>query len=99
VHEKPGWLKDKLLSLNLLEATNEGLWKRVMSDYKCQLAGMEGMQFSMGESYKDPRETRGVQGGGGKFVSQRKESQLHVPWGRIFDILRSLCSVQNAFTQ
>ena len=79
VHEKPGWLKDKLLSLNLLEATNEGLWKRVMSDYKCQLAGMEGMQFSMGESCKDPRETRGVQGGGGKFVSQRKESQLHVP--------------------
>jgi hypothetical protein len=71
-HEKPGWLRDKLLSLNLLEASNEALWKRVMSDYKCQLAGIEGMQFSMGSTYKDPREMRGVQGGGGKFVSLKK---------------------------
>jgi hypothetical protein len=78
-HEKPGWLRDKLLSLNLLEASKEALWKRVMSDYKCQLAGIEGMLFSMGSAYKDPRETRGVQGGGGKFVSLKKTSQLNVP--------------------
>ncbi len=40
-----------------------------MSDYKCQLAGIEGMQFSMGKDFKDPRETRGVQGAGGMFVT------------------------------
>jgi hypothetical protein len=78
-HEKPGWLRDKLLQLNLLEANNEALWKRVLSDYKCQLAAIEGMQLTMGTDFVDPRETRGVQGGGGKFVPLKKTSQLNVP--------------------
>ncbi len=78
-HEKPGWLKDKLLNLNLLEASDEALWKRVLSDYKCQLAAIEGMQLTMGTNFVDPRETRGVQGGGGKVVSLKKTSQLNVP--------------------
>ena len=78
-HEKPGWLKDKLLYHNLLEGNVESLWKRIISDYKCQLAAIEGMQFTMGNEFKDPRETRGVQGGGGKFVSLKKDSQLNIP--------------------
>ena len=78
-HEKPGWLKEKLLHHNLIEGNLESLWKRIISDYKCQLSAIEGMQFTMGSEYKDPRETRGVQGAGGIFVSSKKESQLNVP--------------------
>ncbi len=47
-HEKRGWLKDKLLKLDLLEATPEALWKRIISDHKCQLAAVEGMKMTMG---------------------------------------------------
>ncbi len=43
-HEKKGWLKDKLLEYDLMEANDEGLWKRVISDYKCQLSAIEGMR-------------------------------------------------------
>jgi hypothetical protein len=32
--EKRGWLKDTLLEHDLMEATPEALWKRVISDYK-----------------------------------------------------------------
>jgi hypothetical protein len=52
-----------LLQHNLLEGNNEALWKRVLSDYKCQLAAIEGMQLTMGTNFVDPRETWGVQGG------------------------------------
>jgi hypothetical protein len=34
-HEKRGWLKDKLLKHGLMQASDEALWQRVMSDYKC----------------------------------------------------------------
>jgi hypothetical protein len=78
-HEKRGWLRDKLLQHNFIEGNVESLWKRIISDYKCQLAAIEGMQFTMGSDFKDPRETRGVQGSGGKFVSLKKDSQLNVP--------------------
>jgi hypothetical protein len=73
--------------------SKEALWKRIISDYKCQLAAIEGMQYTMGKEFKDPRETRGVQGGGGKFVSLKKDSQLDVPknmW-TIPYLLRSIC--------
>jgi hypothetical protein len=73
-HEKKGWLKDKLLEYDLMEATDEALWKRVVSDYKCQLAGIEGMRLALGVSFKDPRETKGYNGEFGKFVSQKKET-------------------------
>ncbi len=39
-HERRGWLKEKLLRHGLLEATPEALWKRILSDYKCQLSGI-----------------------------------------------------------
>jgi hypothetical protein len=78
-HEKRGWLRDKLLEYDLMEATDEALWKRVLSDYKCQLAGIEGMRLALGTKFKDPRETKGHNGEFGKFVSQKKESQLEIP--------------------
>jgi hypothetical protein len=78
-HEKNGWLKAKLLQYGLMEATDEALWKRVMSDYKCQLAGIEGMRLALGASFKDPRETKGYNGEFGKFVTQKNESQIDIP--------------------
>jgi hypothetical protein len=78
-HEKLGWLKDKLLKYNLIEATEEALWKRVLSDYKCQLSAIEGMRLALGSKFVDPRETKGHNGECGKYVSQKKESQQHIP--------------------
>jgi hypothetical protein len=78
-HEKRGWLKDKLLQHNLMEANQEALWQRVISDYKCQLAAIEGMRLILGKEFKDPRDYRGSQGDGGKFVSLKKDSQKDVP--------------------
>jgi hypothetical protein len=63
-HEKSGWLKEKLLQHHLMEANAESLWKRVISDYKCQLAAIEGMRHSLGKEFKDPRDYRGSQGDG-----------------------------------
>ena len=78
-HEKPGWLKEKLLHYNLMEATSEAMWQRILSDYKCQLSAIEGMRLGMGDSFIDPREHKGNQGGGGKFVSVKKDSQVGIP--------------------
>jgi hypothetical protein len=78
-HERRGWLKDKLLEANLLEPSNEALWKRIISDYKCQLSAIEGMKLAMGPKFEDPREYKGVVGDQRKFVSVKKESQLDVP--------------------
>jgi hypothetical protein len=78
-HERRGWLKDKLLKLELLEATPEALWKRIISDHKCQLAAIEGMKMAMGEKFMDPREYKGISGEKGKFVTKKSESQQNVP--------------------
>jgi hypothetical protein len=78
-HERRGWLKDKLLKCGLLEATPEALWKRIMSDHKCQLAAIEGMKMAMGDAFVDPREYKGNNGEKGKFVTKKKETQLDVP--------------------
>jgi hypothetical protein len=61
-HEKPGWLKEKLLHYGLLEANNEALWQRVMSDYKCQLSAIESMRLALRAGFTDPREHKGNQG-------------------------------------
>ncbi len=52
-----------------------------MSDYRCQLAYLEGMKEVLADQFKDPRNVKGVQGknSGGKFVSLKTRSQLHVP--------------------
>jgi hypothetical protein len=88
-HEKPGWLRDKLLELGLLEASDEALWKRVISDYKCQLEAIEGMRLALGIRFVDPREHKGSQGDEGKFVSRKKESQAGVVCQRICGQFRS----------
>jgi hypothetical protein len=75
-HEKRGWLKDKLLKRGLMEATDEALWQKVMSDYKCQI---EGMRLALGSTFNDPRDHKGNQGEGGKSVTLKKDSQADVP--------------------
>jgi hypothetical protein len=65
--------------LNLLEATAEALWKRIISDHKCQLAAIEGMKMAMGDNFLDPREYKGISGEKGKFVTKKTESQQNVP--------------------
>jgi hypothetical protein len=72
-------LKEKLLEYGLLEPNKEALWKRVISDYKCQLSAIEGMRLALGPKFVDPREYKGVAGIKGKFVSEKKDSQLGVP--------------------
>ena len=78
-HEKRGWLREKLLSYDLMEPNREALWKRILSDYKCQLAAIEGMRLALGENFTDPRDYKGHSGAGGKFVSRKKESQQDIP--------------------
>ncbi len=62
-----------------MEANDEGLWKRVISDYKCQLSAIEGMRLVLGTKFTDPREYKGKAGNDGKFVSEKKESQRDIP--------------------
>ena len=50
-----------------------------MSDYKCQLSAIEGIRLALGVSFNDPREHKGNQGEGRKFVSLKKETQADVP--------------------
>jgi hypothetical protein len=80
-HEKKGWLAETLLANGELLEGEAALWKRVLSDFHCQLAFLEGMKEVLAEGYNDPREYREVRGkdSGGKFVSLKKESQAHVP--------------------
>jgi hypothetical protein len=37
------------------------------------------MRLALGSKFKDPRETKGHNGEFGKFVSEKKESQQHIP--------------------
>jgi hypothetical protein len=62
-----------------MEANDEGLWKRVISDYKCQLSAIEGMRLALGDKFTDPREYKGKASSDGKFVSEKKESQRDIP--------------------
>ena len=81
-HEKKGWLKQLLIDNNELHPTDEELlWKRVVSDFKCQESYREGMKAVLGSEYKDPREYKGIIGknSGGKFVSKKKPTQAGVP--------------------
>ncbi len=42
LHTKNGWLRDLLVTLNLLKPDDKiELWARVVSDYKCQLSCLE----------------------------------------------------------
>ncbi len=80
-HEKKEWLAETLIENGELIEGKEALWKRVLSDYRCQLAYLESMKEVLADKYTDPRDYKGVQvtNSGGKFVSLNKESQQHVP--------------------
>ncbi len=71
-HETKGWLLNVLEELNILPKENKiAKWARIMTDYHCQLAYLEGLQHALGDAYKDPREYKGVRAtdSGGKYVS------------------------------
>ncbi len=81
-HEKKGWLRQQLIENNELHPSDEEmLWKRVISDFKCQESYREGMKAVMGSTFTDPRDYKGVIGknSGGKFVSLKTASQEGVP--------------------
>ena len=61
----------------------DDLWARIMSDYRCQIAAIDGMKEAMGDDFVDPRDHKGtnVEGGGGRFVSLKKMTQRGVPKG------------------
>jgi hypothetical protein len=81
-HLKPGWLRDLLLQHNLLKPDDkQAMWLRVLSDYRCQLSYMEGLQGALGQKYTDPRDYVGKNGkeSGGRFISMKKGKQKGVP--------------------
>jgi hypothetical protein len=79
-HEKKGWLAEVLLENGELLPGDDALWKRVLSDYRCQLAYLEGMKEVLGAAYVNPREHVHYPGknSGGKFVSEKKSTQQNV---------------------
>ena len=80
-HEKRGWLAEALLQSGELLPGDDALWKRMLSDYRCQTAYLEGMKEVLGAAYVDPREHVHYpdKNAGGKFVSQKKPTQQKVP--------------------
>ena len=53
-HCKKGWLKGMLIREGEIFDNKISIWKRVLSDYKCQQAAIEGMQEVMGKNFVDP---------------------------------------------
>ena len=78
-HERQGWLKDLMLTEGEITSEKSSLWRRILSDYKCQLSGIEGMKHVMGETFLDPRKHIGTPGVAGDFVSKKRPSQIGVP--------------------
>ena len=83
-HEKRGWLKEALQSSSLLGRSENDVWRRVISDYKSQLAHIEGMRAfadHMNLAFEDPR--RASNGGkrttGGLWVTAKAPSQTNIP--------------------
>ncbi len=82
LHTKNGWLRDLLVTLNLLKPDDKKeLWARVLSDYKCQLSCLEGMKEVLGDEFVDPRDYKGTRGKdtGGRYVSTKSKRQTGVP--------------------
>ncbi len=77
-HETNGWLKNELITHNLLIDTKAAIWARVLSDYACLEAARGGMEKALGAKYVDPREHKGVKGkqSGGKFISLKRQAKL-----------------------
>jgi hypothetical protein len=81
LHTKNGWLRDLLVTLNLLKPDDKKeLWARVLSDYKCQLSCLEGMKEVLGDKFVDPRDYKGTCGKdtGGRYISTKSTRQKGV---------------------
>jgi len=78
-HERRGWLRDVLLQEGEIIDDTYSIWRRVLSDYKCQLSGIEGMRCVMEDDFVDPRKHIGTPGVAGDFVSTKRASQIGVP--------------------
>jgi hypothetical protein len=82
LHTKAGWLRDALVAHNILKADDKTvLWARVLSDYHCQLACLEGMKDVLGNKFVDPREYKGQRSkdSGGRYVSAKTSKLQGVP--------------------
>jgi hypothetical protein len=79
-YETEGWLKEELLHFSLIEDSDVGIWRRVISDYKHILDIIAGKQLALGTDFHDPRDHIGIPDPlhGGQFVSARKSSQRRV---------------------
>ena len=83
-HERKGWLKAALQSRSLLGTADKDVWVRVLSDYKSQLAHVEGMEeFANANKieFEDPRRSKnmGDRCDEGKWKSAKAASQANVP--------------------
>ena len=83
-HEKKGWLREALTSSGLLGPSEGDLWRRLISDYKSQLAHIEGMEAfatSMNLPFDDPRRSGngGMRDEGGLWLSKKSKSQKNIP--------------------
>ena len=83
-HKKRGWLKECLRSSSLFGPSENDVWRRVINDYKSQLAHIEGRNafaWEMNLELEDPR--RAVNGGerveGGLWKSAKADSQKGIP--------------------
>jgi hypothetical protein len=78
---------DLLVAHNLLKADDKHeLWGRVLSDYRCQQACLEGMKEVLGEKFVDPRDYHGIRGKdtGGRFITTKLNN---------FKVYRKMCTL------
>ncbi len=52
--ESKGWLVDELLHYSIVEDSDVGIWKRVISDYRHVLGVIEGIKIVQGTAFQDP---------------------------------------------
>ena len=78
LHTKNGWLRDLLVTLNLLKPDDKiELWARVVSDYRCQLSCLEGMKEVLGDKFVDPREYKGTRDKKILETKRRSSKRVH----------------------
>ncbi len=80
-YESKGWLVDELLHYSIIEDSDVGIWKRVISDYRHVSGVIEGMRLVQGTAFKDPCDHVGIPDPlkGGLFVSASGSSQARIP--------------------
>ena len=71
-HEIKGWLAETLVANGELVPGEGALWRRVLSDYRCQLAFLEGMKEVLADGYTDPRQYQ-------QFYKQNVACRFYLP--------------------